>query len=124
MRKLTDLFLIDGVPMLAPDEDMEVSMEDIDAADSGRDESAVMHRIVVRRGVGKWSFSYAHLTREEYAYMESLFAGKTSFQFSYPSVTGDSGQTVVTAYRSNHGILWHSAATGQYRNYRFSIVEC
>lgn len=124
MRKLTDLFLIDGLPMLAPDEDMEISMEDIDTADSGRDESAVMHRIVVRRGVGKWSFSYAYLTGEEYAYMESLFAGKDSFRFSYPPTAGDSELKVVTAYRSKHGILWRSAATGQYRNYRFSIVEC
>lgn len=124
MRETTDLFLIDGQPMLAPDEDMEISVEDIDASDSGRDESAVMHRFVVREGVGKWSFSYTHLTQEEYGYMESLFAGKSSFQFTHPSY-GDSTQPVVTgAYRSKHGILWRNAATGQFRNYRFSIVEC
>ena len=44
MRKKTDLFLIDGQPMLAPDENVEISVEDIDASDSGRDESGVMHR--------------------------------------------------------------------------------
>ena len=124
MRKLTNLFLVDGLSILAPDADMEITMEDIDAADSGRDESAVMHRIVVRRGVRKWTFSYEHLTQEEYSYMESLFAGKDTFRFSHPSTTGNPGQAVTTAYRSKHGILWHSAATGQYRNYRFSIIEC
>ncbi len=124
MRKLTELFLIDGKPMLAPDADVEVSREDIDASDSGRDESAFMHRIVVRRDVGKWSFSYAYLSGEEYSYMESLFAGKSHFQFSYPDYTDLSKMTVTTAYRSKHGILWHSAPGGQLRNYQFSIIEC
>ena len=124
MRATTDLFLIDGVPMLAPDADMELSMEDIDAPDSGRDESGIMHRFVVRRNVGKWTFSYGNITQQEYGYMESLFAGKDSFQFSYPSHTDSGQQKTVTAYRSKHGILWHSAATGQFRNYQFSIVQC
>lgn len=124
MRKKTDLFLIDGQPMLAPDENVEISMEDIDAADSGRDESGVMHRFMVRQGVGKWTFSYAYLTGEEYAYMESLFAGKGSFRFAYPDCTDGGQAKVITAYRSKHGILWQSAVTGQFRNYSFSIIGC
>lgn len=124
MRKTTELFMIDGLPMLVPDEDMEISMEDIDASDSGRDESAVMHRFVIRRDVGKWSFSYANISQEEYAYMESLFAGKTSFQFTHPSPTDGGRQAVTTAYRGKHGILWHCAATGRFKNYQFSIIEC
>lgn len=124
MRKTTNLFLIDGQPMLAPDENVEISMEDIDAADSGRDESGVMHRFVVRQGVGKWTFSYAHLTGEEYAYMESLFAGKGTFRFAYTDGSDGGQSKAVTAYRSKHGILWQSAATGQFRNYQFSIISC
>lgn len=124
MRKTTDLFLIDGQPMLAPDANVEISMEDIDAADSGRDESGVMHRFVVRQGVGKWTFSYAYLTGEEYAYMESLFAGKATFRFTYPDCADGEQAKVITAYRSKHGILWQSAATGQFRNYSFNIISC
>ncbi len=122
MRTTTDLFLVNNIPMLVPDENVEISAEDIDASDSGRDESGVMHRFVVRRGVRKWTFSYAYLTEEEYRYMESLFAGVDIFRFTFPDREGKS-QTAM-AYRSKHGILWHSAATGQYRNYSFSIVEC
>ena len=124
MRKTTDLFLIDGQPMLIPDENVEISLEDIDASDSGRDESGVMHRFVVRQGVGKWTFSYACLTQEEYAYMESLFAGKGTFQFSYPDCADGGQSKEITAYRSKHGILWQSAATGQFRNYQFSVIGC
>lgn len=123
MRRKTDLFLIDGVAMLVPDENMEITVEDIDAPDSGRDESGLMHRFVVRQGVGKWNFSYSCLTGEEYAYMESLFSGKAAFRFTYPDCISGERKT-VTAYRSKHGIIWQSAATGQFRNYSFSIIGC
>ena len=124
MRQKTELFLIDGQPMLVPDEDMAVSLEDIDASDAGRDESGFMHRIVVRRDVGKWNFSYAHLTEEEYAYMERLFAGKSSFQFTHPSHADRTKSVVTTAYRSKHAMSWHSVAAGQFRNYQFAVTEC
>ena len=30
----------------------------------------------------------------------------------------------TTCYRSKYGITWHNARTGQWRNYKFSIIEC
>lgn len=118
------VFLIDGKPMLLPDADMEVSFEDLDGASAGRDESGVMHRQVLRYKVGKWSFVYSRLSRKEYAYMESLFGGKSHFQFTFPSLTAPNETTTVTAYRSGFGIGWHNAQTGDFRNYKFSIIEC
>lgn len=122
--KLTELFQIDGHPMFAPDEDMSFSFEDLDSSDSGRDESGVMHRIVVRYKVGAWSFSYSHITNEAYQYMESLFAGKAQFQFTHPSRTDCTTPEVTTAYRSKYGIVWHSNVTQDYRNYSFTVIEC
>ena len=124
MRAKTSLFLIDGQPVLAPDENLEISAADVEAADSCRDESGFLYRFAVRQGVGKWTFSYAHLTEEEYAYMENLFAGKETFQFSYPDCANGGVIKQTTAYRKEHTILWQSAATGQFRNYRFSICAC
>lgn len=124
MRKTTNLFLIDGQPMLAPDENLTLSMEDVIASDSGRDESGFLHRFVVRLGVGKWRFSYGYLTEEEYAYMESLFAGKETFRFTFPDCLHGGEAKEMTAYRNEHGILWQSAATGQFRNYQFTILSC
>ena len=118
------IFLIDGKPMLIPDADMQVSFEDLDASSAGRDESGVMHRQVLRYKVGKWSFEYSSLSQKEYAYMESLFAGKPYFQFTFPSLTEKNGSTTVTAYRSGFGLGWHNAQTGDFRNYKFSIIEC
>ena len=57
MNNLTNLFLIDGQPMYAPDGDVGISYEDLESSDSGRDESGAMHRIVLRRNAGTWSFS-------------------------------------------------------------------
>lgn len=124
MRSPSNLFLIDGVPMLAPDADMEVSYEDLDSSASGRDEAGVMHRLVLRHQVGKWSFIYDCLTRQEYAYMEGLFAGKSHFQFTFPSPTSPNQTQTVTAYRSQHGIGWRCVQTGQFRNYKFNIIAC
>ena len=124
MRKTTNLFLIDGQPMLVPDENLEIAKEDIDASDSGRDESGFMHRFVVRHGVGKWTFSYAHLTQEEYVYMEGLFKEKATFTFSYTDCSGGGKKVETLAYRSKHGISWKSAVTGEFRNYSFSVIEC
>ncbi len=121
--RLTDLFQIDGQPMVPPNCDMSFSFEDLDSPDSGRDEAGFMHRIVVRHGVGSWSFEYSHLTSEEYQYMESLFSGKADFQFTHPGVNCDTPVT-TRAYRSKYGITWRSAATKDYNNYKFNIIEC
>lgn len=119
----TELLKIDGSPMVPPDAGMNVSFEDLDSSDSGRDEAGVMHRVVVRYGVGKWEFVYSNISKEEYAYTERLFQGKDHFQFTFPDfVTGE--ERTVTAYRSRHGITWENIATGMIRNYKFNITEC
>lgn len=122
--KLTELYQIDGKPMIPPDADMSVSFEDLDAEDSGRDESGTMHRIVVRHKLGAWHFSYDRLTNEEYRYMESLFAGKSEFRFTHPSRTNWDVPEVTKAYRSKYSITWHSRVTRDYRNYGFTVIEC
>ena len=124
MRKKTHLFLIDGQQMLAPDENMEITAQDIEAADAARDESGFLHRFTVRQNVGKWTFSYAGLTAEEYAYMESLFADKQTFCFTCPDCANGGAPRELTAYRSEHQIDWQSVATGRFRNYRFRICAC
>lgn len=124
MEKPSELFLIDGKPMLLPDENVALSFEDLDSASAGRDESGVMHRIMVRQKVGKWGFVYSRLSQAEYAYMEALFAGKASFRFTFPSLESPGERTTVTAYRASHGIGWRNAKTGEFSNYKFSIIEC
>lgn len=124
MRAKTDKFTVNGVPMLVPDEEVSMNYEDLDSADSGRDESGVMHRIVARYKVGSWGFSYSHLTEEEKQYMESLFPNAPTFQFSHPARNNASSQQVSTCYRSKYGISWKNARTGLWSGYSFHIIEC
>ena len=124
MRKTTELFLINGLPMLVPDAEVGVSYEDLDSADSGRDESGVMHRIPVRYKVGSWAFSYSHLTEEEKQYMESLFQDAATFQFRHPSRQDASKVEVTKCYRSKYGISWKNARRGLWSGYSFSIIQC
>ena len=121
--RTTDLFTIDGKPVLVPDGDLAFSAEDMESSDSGMDENGNYHRYVLRRNVPSWDFSYSRLSREEYAYMEGLFAGKDTFTFGFAPPHSRIRQE-ITAYRSKHSILWHCAADGQFRDYRFRITAC
>ena len=124
MRAKTDLFKINGTAMLAPDEEVSVNYEDLDASDSGRDESGFMHRTVVRFKVGSWKFEYSHLTEEEKKYMESLFPDEATFQFTHPSRADSSKAETTKCYRSKFGISWKNAKTGLWSGYSFSVIEC
>lgn len=119
-----DQLLINGKPMFAPDADVDFSYEDLDDADSGRDESGYMHRIVVRYKVMSGSFSFSHISQEDYIYMEGLFPDEEDFEFTRPSRTDPNTLVTTRCYRSKYGISWHNARTGMWRNYKFSIIEC
>jgi len=124
MRPTTERFQINGVPMLAPDAVVTVSYSDLDASDSGRDESGFMHRIVVRYKVPSWKFEYAHLTEEEKQYMESLFPDSASFTFHHPSRQNADVVEQTLCYRSKYDISWKNARTGLWSGYNFSVIAC
>lgn len=119
---LSEKFKIDGKAMVVPDQDVELSKSDLDSSDSGRDESGIMHRTVIRHRVRTWSFNYSYLTAAEYAYMESLFDGRAEFTFTFPQANGTSGTCL--AYCSNNSITVRNIRTGDYRNYKLKIIEC
>ena len=122
MRKEYFDLLIDDKPILVPDQDMEMEYNDLDSEETGRDESGVMHRIVLRHGIRKFSISYDSLTREEYLYMRSLFDGKSEFNVRYRDHDGFENEFI--AYNSSHSIVIRNARTGLYKNYKLSIIEC
>ena len=124
MNTLTGLYKIDEKSMLAPDAGVEMSFEDLDSADAGRDEAGFMHRGLVRSKVGVWNFVYSHLTGQEYAYMLSILPKGGTFTFTYPDPLDPTVAKSCTAYLSGFGITWHSAKTNSYRNLKFSIIEC
>ena len=117
-------YLIEGKPMPLPDQEVEMSFEDLDRAEAGRDESGFMHRMVARYKVGSWSFTYSHLTQETYASLLRLLPKSGSFVFSYPDPMDPEKYKHTVAYLSKYGIVWRDAATGLYRNLKFSIIEC
>lgn len=124
MRKTTNHFTVNGKPLLAPDAEVTVTYTDLDAEDSGRDASGVMHRIPLRYKVGSWDFSYGLLTEEERQYMESLFPDAATFVFGHPARRDAAQQEHTVCYRSKYGISWRDVRTGLWSGYSFSIVEC
>ena len=120
----TELFKINGQPMIVPDEEVEVSYEDIDAADAGRDQAGFMHRIPVRSKVASWSFVYSYLTEQEKQYLESLFGDEATFTFTHPSRQDANTPEQTLCYRSKYSLSWKNARLGLWRDYSFSIIAC
>ena len=115
-------YKVNGMPILAPDAEVELTMTDLDAGSAGRDERGVMHRIRVRKRVKTWAFQYFALTREEFQYMEDLLSQNATFQFSYRDVDG--AEQTCKAYCSNSALTYQNAKLGLYRNYKFTVIEC
>ena len=125
MRSFFYDFQINGKPILAPDRDIQMEFADLDSPSSGRDQAGFMHRIVVRPMVGKWTFTYSFLTPLEYSYMRSLIDAESgTFIFTRPHRTELDQSETCTAYISKYDLMWKSARTGNYRNFKFSVIEC
>ena len=122
MRKYDDDFLIDGKPLLVPDEGVQINLEDLDSSESGRDESGVMHRIIIREKVRKYSLPYGLITKEEYAYLMSLFAGKPTFEVQKREPDGTTVR--FSAYCAKVGITLQNKRTGLYKGLTLNIIEC
>lgn len=118
----TDKFLINGKPMLCPDAGVSLSCQDLDSADSGRDQSGFLHRIVVRYKVPTWGFSYSVLTEGEKAYLESLFPDAPTFRFTHPDPNDPTKSQTTECYRSKFSLAWHNAVAGLWRDLRFDII--
>ena len=122
MRQFDYDFLIDGQPILLPDEGVKINLEDLDSSESGRDESGYMHRIVLREKVRKYVLPYRYLTQEEYLYLTSLFSGKAVFEVEKREPDGT--RCVFNAYCSKIGIALQNKRTGVYKDLQLSIIEC
>lgn len=123
MREQTEIFKINGNPVLVPD-DVSVNYEDLISSDSGRDESGVMHRIALRKNMATWKLSYSYLSEEEKQYMESLFPDSATFEFGYPSRTDAAVTELAECYRNKYGVTWKNAKTGLWSGYSITIVQC
>ncbi len=82
LRSKTTLYKVNSQPILAPDDPVKCSAESLCDPLSGYDEKGNFHRYPIRK-VQAWQFTYTHLTGEEKAYLESLFAGD-AFWFDHP----------------------------------------
>lgn len=121
-RKFSQDFMIDGMPTLNPDANVEVSYQDVTSNDGGLDESGVTHRFVVRHNVRSWVLRYAALTAEEFKYLREMVIGKSDFSFTFTNETGD--KETVTAYCPGCNGSFYSKRSGLYRDFKLEIIEC
>lgn len=120
MRQFYEKFKVENMPILAPDQDMPFSTQDLDAEGSGRDELGYMHRIVLRQRVGKLELKYSTLNKQEFDYMNTLLR-KPEFSLEIRK----SNEIIKTrAYCSGVSAVLRDAVKEIYKDVSFSIVEC
>lgn len=119
-----DLFKVNGICLPTPDRDVTMQWEDLDAPESGRDESGYMHRTLLRSKIRSWHFTYSVLTQDEFAALQSILNGPKTFTFTFPDPADPKKTLSVQAYLNQYGISWYNAKIGLYRNLKFRIVEC
>lgn len=120
-RTFISEYIVDGKMLLDPDAGVSIGFADIEA-DSARDESGYLHRIVTRHDVRTWGFSYSTLTAEEYEYLMALFQGKSAFKLEITDANGIKED--VTCYCTKKSTSYYSKRLGLYKNLKFDIVEC
>lgn len=121
MNKLTNLYLVDGVPIYSPHGQVQESQEDLLDDNSGRTDDGVMHVQWVRSQVKKFQLGYNVLSSAEYEYMKNLLLGKT-FVFTYWK--NGQAQTMNAYCTSSGGALnYVSATAGRYLDVSFEISE-
>lgn len=122
MRDFYYDFQIDGKPVLVPDADLSVSAFDMAAEDSGRDESGVLHRFLLRQGVRSFILRYDTLSRNEYRYLRALIEGKDTFCVTYRNA--DDQPAELIGYCTGYSLLLHNARQGIYKGMKLEIQEC
>ena len=127
MLRKTTLLQIDGNPLPEPTEAAEIKFTDVESEDSGKDETGVYHREILRFGVLSCTSTYSHLSNEECAYLFRLLENKSTFRFTCP-ISSDSRnveQTVTrTCYCTDHGAALQRLKAGVWRDAKLQIQEC
>ena len=106
-----------------PSTPCKVEHSNVVGADSGRDETGIMHIDWVRRDVRKVYLHYNAITETELAYLMNLMQGK---EFTFKFIDQGSVQT-IDAYvgESSYEFYSYSSAydDGVYTNFEIHVVE-
>ena len=124
MRAKTELFQINGKPMLVPDTEVATNYSDLEGSDSGKDASGILHAFVLRYKIGSWKFIYNNMTAEEMQYMESIFPDTATFSFQHPSRWDASASEQSVCYRRKFEASLKNTRPFLWSRYEFTIFEC
>ena len=116
-------WMVGNSHIYTPSTPCKIEHSNIVGADSGHDETGIMHIDWVRRDVRKVFLKYNAITETELAYMMGLMQGK---EFTFKFIDQGSVQT-IDAYvgESTYDFYSYSAAydEGVYVNFEIHVVE-
>ncbi len=115
--------MVGNSAIYVPSSPCKVERSNVAGADSGRDESGIMHIDWVRRDVRKVFLKYNAISASELAYMQNLMQGK-EFTFKFL----DQGSVVtIDAYAAESSYELYNYSPifdeGVYTNYEIHVIE-
>lgn len=120
---LTQLYQIDGAPIVAPNAGVKLGLTDIEAPETGRDESGFLHRTVLRTGIATWQLCYERLTRQAYEYMQSILPRTGSFAFTHPACQS-AGSTLSRCCLAGAESVCKTTAAGICWDLKITVKQC
>ena len=121
---LTQRYMIENTPVVVPNAGVQLRVSDIEAEESGRDESGYLHRVVLRAGLGTWVLRYRDMSQEEYAYMMALLPGAGSFLFTHPDKADPARSNVSRCCITDVQAGSHDALSGKSRELKITVTQC
>ena len=118
----TNIYQINGNPMPAPDENVQMRYEDM-GDQSLMDESGFLHKNALRRGVTTWVLHYSSLPRQQRDYLMGLLEGNT-FYFTHPGRLNPAFPEESLCYLAGCSENLQSAVTGVYRDVTVTVRQC
>lgn len=121
---LSQHFKINGMALPVPDENVQMTFQDSECADSDYDESGFYHRFVQRHRVGSWQFYYSFLSQQMYEYFLSILPQSGAFTFTYPAPEDCTRTRTTAAYLSGYSVVCKNLNSKDFRQLKFTINEC
>ena len=119
---LTNIYQINGSPIPAPDENVQVRYQDV-GDKSLTDEAGFLHKQVLRRGVATWTLRYSYLPKAQRDKLIGLLTADT-FWFTHPDRLDSDKADESLCYLESHTECLQSAISGDYRDVCLTIRQC
>lgn len=120
---MTRSYKINGISLPTPDEDVEITEEDMHD-ESWRDGAGKLHLVVIRRGVIKVPLTWSYMTESEFQTLKNACRKDMTGTYTFEDLFGNTYQ-IYTGADLKYSIHVVNKDTGEalYKDVKLSFIE-